>query len=111
MHVRWFIISIQIIQTIYQYSKTNKMPFMYSVYYELTASTCFEHYLLILRRQCTKNNWYSVRMLCLLAATRIGVELVAANRHNTHAKYQLSFVQRLLKMSKECSKHVEVVNS
>jgi hypothetical protein len=31
-------------------------------------------------------------------------------RHNTHAKYQLLFVQRLLKMSKERSKHVEALN-
>jgi hypothetical protein len=41
---------------IYQYSKTNKMHFLYSVYYELTASTCFEHYLLIFRRCCINNN-------------------------------------------------------
>jgi hypothetical protein len=46
------------------------------VYCELTASTCFDHYLLIFRTK------------------------VAANRHNVHAKYQLLFVHRLLKMSK-----------
>jgi hypothetical protein len=39
-----------------QYSKTNKMHFMYSIYYELAASTCFEHYLLIFRRCWTHNN-------------------------------------------------------
>jgi hypothetical protein len=41
---------------------------LYSVYYELTASTCFEHYLFIFRRCCT-NNSYFVCVLCLLAAT------------------------------------------
>jgi hypothetical protein len=50
------------------------MHFLYSIYYELTASTCFEHYLLIFRRRCTNNNWYFVCMLCLLAATTIGME-------------------------------------
>jgi hypothetical protein len=32
---------------VYQYSKTNHMNLLNSVYFELTASTCFEHYLLI----------------------------------------------------------------
>jgi hypothetical protein len=41
-----------------QYSRTNKMHFLYSVYYELTAPTCFEHYLLIFRRCCINNTWY-----------------------------------------------------
>jgi hypothetical protein len=36
---------------IYQYSKTNEMHSLYSVYYELSASTCSQHYLLILRRR------------------------------------------------------------
>jgi hypothetical protein len=63
-----------------QHSKTNKMHFLYSIYYELTASTCFKHYLLIFR-----------------SGTPI---LVAANRHNTHAIYRMWFVQRPLKMSK-----------
>jgi hypothetical protein len=51
-----------------------------------------------------KKNWYIVCVLCRLAATRVRVSsiitLVAANRHNTHAIYQMLFVQRLLKMSK-----------
>jgi hypothetical protein len=46
-----------------QYCKANEMHFLYSVHYELTASTCFEHYLLIFRRRCTNNNRY---MYCLL---------------------------------------------
>jgi hypothetical protein len=61
------------------------MHFLYSVYYELTFSACFEHYLLIFRRRCVNNNWYRIAcVLCLLAATRVGVgstpTLVAANR-------------------------------
>jgi hypothetical protein len=38
---------------------------------ELTASTCFEHYLLIIRRQCMYSNWYTVCVLCRLDATRV----------------------------------------
>jgi hypothetical protein len=89
----------------------------YSIYYELTTSTCCEHCLLIFRRCCTNNTGYIVCVLCLLAATRVGVErsstptLVAANRPNTHTIYQVLFVQHLLKLSKQCSQHVEVVNS
>jgi hypothetical protein len=45
-----------------------------SVYYKLTASACFEQYLLIIRRHCIHNSWYSLR--CGLAATRVLVVLV-----------------------------------
>jgi hypothetical protein len=72
-----------------QYSKTNCKHFLYSVYYELTASTCFEHYLLIFRRHYI-NNWYTAYVLCRMTATRVAVELptlVAACRHNMHTKY------------------------
>jgi hypothetical protein len=48
---------------VYQYSKTNEMHFLYSIYYELTAYVCFEHYLLIFRRHCTNNNWYTACVL------------------------------------------------
>jgi hypothetical protein len=48
----------------HQYSKTNKMHFWYSAYHELTASTCFEHYLLIFRRCYTNNTWY---IACVLS--------------------------------------------
>jgi Mg2+/Co2+ transporter CorB len=45
------------------------------------------------------SSWFIVCMLCLLAAFSVGaLTLVAANRHNTHALYQL-FVQRLLELS------------
>jgi hypothetical protein len=69
------------------YSKPNEMHFLYSVYYELTASTCSEHYLLIFRSRRTNNNWYFACVLCMLAA--LGLEcnsstpnLVAANRQH-----------------------------
>jgi hypothetical protein len=58
-----------------QYGETNVMHF-YSIYYELRACTCFEHYLLILRSYCTNGTWY---IACVLSvgANRIGVELVS----------------------------------
>jgi hypothetical protein len=83
------------------------MQYLHSVYYELTASTCFEHHLLIFRRRYTSNNWYTACVLCLLVATRIGEELVSP----IPVPLQLLFVQRFLKMSKWCSKRVEAVNS
>jgi hypothetical protein len=58
----------------YPYSKTNELHFLYSIYYELTTSECFQHYLLIFRRRYTNYNWYFACVLCLLVATRIGVE-------------------------------------
>jgi hypothetical protein len=76
---------------VYQYCKTNEMHFLYSIYYELTACTCFWHYLLILRRRCTNNNWYIECELCVLAASRIGVELVILSNawkvYNTRIKF------------------------
>jgi hypothetical protein len=48
---------------------------LFLVYYELTASTCFDKYLLIFRRRYTNSNWYFMCVLCRLAATKIGVEL------------------------------------
>jgi hypothetical protein len=55
--------------------------------------------------------------LCQLVATRTVMEmrstptLVAAKLHKKHAIYQVSFLERFLKMSKLCSKHVEALNS
>jgi hypothetical protein len=45
---------------------------------ELRASTCFEHYLLILRRCYTNGSWY---IACVLSfgCTRIGVEELRAS--------------------------------
>jgi hypothetical protein len=48
----------------YQYSRTNEMHFLY-------LSTCFEHYLLVIRRRCTNNSWYIACVLCQLAATHL----------------------------------------
>jgi hypothetical protein len=49
------------------------MHFLYSVYYELMACICFEHYMLIFMGCCT-SIWYFACVLCLLAATRVEVE-------------------------------------
>jgi hypothetical protein len=38
---------------VFQYSRTNKMHLLFSVYYELRASTCFKHYVLIIRSHYT----------------------------------------------------------
>jgi hypothetical protein len=38
----------------------------------LRASTCFEHYLLSLRRHCTNSTWYTVCVLRQLAAPGLG---------------------------------------
>jgi hypothetical protein len=62
-----------------QPSRINKMHFLFSVYYELTASTCFEHYLLIISRQCIYSSLYILCILCRLAAT---------SWRNTHKIYQ-----------------------
>jgi hypothetical protein len=47
------------------------MHFLFSVYYELTATTCFQHYLLIISRHCIYNNWYILCVLCRLASTLV----------------------------------------
>jgi hypothetical protein len=57
--------------------RPNKMHPLYSVYYELTPSTCFKHYLLIFWRHCIINNWV---ILCVLCSTPT---LVAAGQRNT----------------------------
>jgi hypothetical protein len=75
---------IQTKDPLQQLSETNQMHFLYSIYYELTASTCFEHYLITCRRRNTNNNWYFACVLCLLAATRVGVELVTSLRSEVY---------------------------
>jgi hypothetical protein len=37
------------------------------------ASTCFEHYLLILRQPCTISTWYIMCVLCQLAALGLNI--------------------------------------
>jgi hypothetical protein len=44
-----------------------------SIYSELMASTCFEHYLLILRKCYTSNTCYIACALCQLAATSYAI--------------------------------------
>jgi hypothetical protein len=51
----------------YQYSETNVMYFLFNLLKELRASTCFEHYLLILRRCYTNDTWYIACVLCQFA--------------------------------------------
>jgi hypothetical protein len=46
------------------------MHFLHAIYYELTASTCFEHYLLIFRGRFINNIWYIACAVCRLAARR-----------------------------------------
>jgi hypothetical protein len=48
------------------------MHFLYSVYCEVTASTCFRQYLLVFRRHCVHNIRYILCVLGMLAATRVG---------------------------------------
>jgi hypothetical protein len=72
----WYLMFCWLCIVIYQYSRTNKMHFLFSVYYELTTSTYFKHYLRITRRRCIYNNWYILCLLCWLAATRVGVKPV-----------------------------------
>jgi hypothetical protein len=43
----------------------------HSTYWESRASTCFEHYLLILRRCWTNGTWYIACVLCQLAVSRL----------------------------------------
>jgi hypothetical protein len=56
----------------YQYNRTNKMHYLLSVY--LIASTCFERFLLIIRRYCIYNNWYILCILCQLVTSKVEVE-------------------------------------
>jgi hypothetical protein len=51
---------------VYEYSKTNVMYFLYSIYCELMASTCSEHHLLIFRRHHTSDTWDTACVLCQL---------------------------------------------
>jgi hypothetical protein len=41
----------------------------HSIYWESKVSTCFEHYLLILRRRCTNFIWYIVSCFCTVAVS------------------------------------------
>jgi hypothetical protein len=57
------------------------MHFLYSIYCELAACTCLEHYLLIFRRCSTNNSWYIACVFRLLTVTPQPTDI-------THAIYQ-----------------------
>jgi hypothetical protein len=60
----------------------NQKDALFSVYYHLTASTCFEHYLLNFRRRFINNNWCILCVLCRLAATTVGVDITRTKYTN-----------------------------
>jgi hypothetical protein len=55
------------VSTVNQYSETNLMHFLFNLV-RVRASTCFEHYLLVLRRCYTNRTWHFSFVLCQLAA-------------------------------------------
>jgi hypothetical protein len=61
------------------------------------ASTCFEHYLLILRRRFTNGTWYIACVLCQMAAP---ILMQPTDIKSMQYSYHVSLVQRLLRMSK-----------
>jgi hypothetical protein len=76
----------------YQYSKTNEMHFLYSVYYELTASTCFRALLVHLQETLHKQQFvYCVRVMSVGCYQDWSSTLipVAASKHYTPTIYQL----------------------
>jgi hypothetical protein len=61
------------------------MPFSFNLR-QSRASTCFEHYLLILRRRYTNGIWYTAYVLCQLALARLQhYNRATVNWHYTHA--------------------------
>jgi hypothetical protein len=78
----------------------------HSTYWESRASTCFERYLLNLRRSCT-NDTLHISCVCQLAVARLQFHWVslqwngnrATANWNTQAIYKVSFVYHLLRMS------------
>jgi hypothetical protein len=87
---------------VYQYSKTNEMHFPYSILLWISSLYMFRALLARLQGALRKQQLvYCVRVKSVgryhdLSSTPT---LVAANRHYTHAVYQLLFVQCLLKMT------------
>jgi hypothetical protein len=58
-----------------QCSRTNKMHFLFLVYHELTASACFDHYLLIIRRRYENGIWYTACVCQLQSCGTVEVSL------------------------------------
>jgi hypothetical protein len=62
----------------------------YTIHQELSTSTCFEHYLLIFRRNSTNGTWYIAYVLCQLAAPGLewnfvyGSHRIRPTRIHTH---------------------------
>jgi hypothetical protein len=82
---------------IHQYNRTNKMHFLFSVYYNSLPLHVSSTYLPIIRRHCIYKNWY---ILYVLWETSSTLTLLAASRHNMHKIYQLLHIQCLQMMSK-----------
>jgi hypothetical protein len=88
--------------TVYQYSETNVMHFLFSL---LRVKGLYMFRALLGHPQNTlhkRHFVYCVRVMSV-GCTRIGIFHTnpgLANWHNTHAIYQVSFVQHLLKMSR-----------
>jgi hypothetical protein len=66
------------------------MHCLLSVYYDKQPLRVSSTYLLIIRRYCIYSNWYFLCVLCRLAASSVGVELVC---RETHKIYQLIYIQ------------------
>jgi hypothetical protein len=58
---------------LHKYSETNVMLFLFSLLRRV--STCFEHYLLILRRRYTNGTWYVASVLCQLTVSGLEFHL------------------------------------
>jgi hypothetical protein len=86
---------------VYQYSETNVMHFLFSL---LRSKSLYMFRALLAHPQEELHKQNSVYWMHVMSVgcTRIGPHSNpgTANWHNTHAVYQVSFVQRLLKMSK-----------
>jgi hypothetical protein len=54
--------SAQVTSNLHQYNETNVMHFLFNLL-RINVSTCFKHYLLILRRRCTSRTWCIVCVL------------------------------------------------
>jgi hypothetical protein len=64
----------------YQYNETSVMHF--SVYWESRASTCSEHYLLILGTRRTNSTWYTACVWCQLAVAWLWHSQLTLYGHN-----------------------------
>jgi hypothetical protein len=66
-HLRLHLLNVLLACIIlYQYSETNVMHFLFNLL-RIRVSTCFAHYLLILRRRYKNATWRMACVLCQLA--------------------------------------------